>query len=272
MGAVDHLSLIVERKRRENVRRALRAVSLAAFERAAIEDRAALAFAALRRGSLDAPRVIAEIKHRSPSAGLIRAREPGSVSQLARDYERGGAAAVSVLCDGPGFGGSVLDVRRARAACGAPVLFKEFVLDPLQVTLARALGAHMVLLIVRALQEPQLNALVSEVERQGMAPVVEAADAEELECALRTSAKIVGVNARDLRSFQVDGQHARTLIERIPEARIAVHMSGIRSADDLARVADSRADAVLVGEGLMRAQHPGEQLRAWLSTLPSPST
>src|SRR5262249_28774954 len=140
--------------------------------------------------------------------------------------------------------------------------------DPLQVTLARAVGAHMVLLIVRALQEPQLNALVAEVERQGMAPVVEAADADELAVALRTSAKIVGVNARDLRTFQVDGQHARELIGRIPEARIAVHMSGIRSAEDLARVAQSRADAVLVGEGLMRAERPGDQLRSWLSALP----
>jgi indole-3-glycerol phosphate synthase len=269
MGAVDHLSAILERKRRENARRALRAASLEACERAAIDDRAALAFAALRRGSLDAPRVIAEIKHRSPSAGLIRAREAGLVAQLAREYERGGAAAVSVLCDAAGFGGSVLDVRRARAACAAPLLFKEFVLDPLQVTLARAVGAHMVLLIVRALSEPQLNALVAEVERQGMAPVVEAADADELDCALRTSAKIIGVNARDLRSFQVDGQHARALVDRIPEARIAVHMSGIRSAEDLARIADSRADAVLIGEGLMRAEQPGEQLRSWLSALPS---
>src|SRR5689334_5307462 len=127
---VDHLSLILQRKRRENARRMLRASSLGAIERAVIEDRAALAFAALRRGSLDAPRVIAEIKHRSPSAGLIRARQAGSVAQLAREYERGGAAAVSVLCDGAGFGGSVLDVRRARAACGAPLLFKEFVLEP----------------------------------------------------------------------------------------------------------------------------------------------
>jgi indole-3-glycerol phosphate synthase len=266
-SGIDYLSPILARKGRENARRARRSASLQAVERAPIEDRAALAFASLRRGSSDAPRVIAEIKHRSPSAGLIRAREAGFVAELARQYERAGAAAVSVLCDREGFGGSVLDLRRARAACAVPLLFKEFVLDSLQVTLAHAVGAHMVLLMVRALSEPQLNALVAEVERQGMAPVVEAADEQELECALRTKAKIVGVNARDLRTFKVDEAQARALIERIPVARIAVHMSGVRSAADLARVAQSRADAVLVGEGLMRAADPGEQLREWLSAL-----
>jgi indole-3-glycerol phosphate synthase len=125
---------------------------------------------------------------------------------------------------------------------------------------------------VRALSEDALHALVTEVTRQGMAAVVEAADEQELMVALRTSAVIIGVNARDLRSFTVDQQHARTLIERIPSDRIAVHMSGVRSGEDLARIAASRADVVLVGEGLMRAPTPGARLREWLQAIPPAGT
>jgi indole-3-glycerol phosphate synthase len=271
-AGTDYLSPILERKRRENARRARRARVLLRWTSSAVEDRAAFALGCLRRAPGTAPCVIAEIKHRSPSAGVIRARAADSVAQLARQYERGGAGAVSVLCDRVGFGGSVLDVRRARAACSLPVLFKEFVLDDQQVTLARAVGAHMVVLLVRAMPEDALHALVSEVERQGMAPVVEAADGQELAVALRTSAAIVGVNARDLRSFTVDSQHARTLIERIPAGRIAVHMSGVRCVEDLTSVASSRADAVLIGEGLMRASDPEALLRQWLTALPPTGT
>ena len=262
---VDYLSPILQRKRRENARRERRAAILSRLARRPIEDRATFALASLRRVSGQLPRVIAEIKHRSPSAGVIRPRAAGGVADLAQQYAQGGAAAVSVLCDRAGFGGSPLDVRRARAACSLPLLFKEFVLDPVQVTLARVCGAHMVLLVVRALPEDRLHALVAEIERQGMTAVVEAADEAELTIALRTRARIVGVNARDLRTFKVDEQHARALVERIPQECVAVHMSGVRSAADLARVARSRADAVLVGEGLMRAPQPGAQLREWLA-------
>jgi indole-3-glycerol phosphate synthase len=209
--------------------------------------------------------VIAEIKLRSPSAGLIRPRHPGLVAAIAREYEAGGASAISVLCDGPGFGGSPLDLRRAASAVSVPLLFKEFVLDPIQVELARRAGAHMVLLLVRALEPALLHDLVDEVLRYGMAPVVEAADEAELETALATRATLIGVNARDLRTFRVDPERARRAIGRIPEGRVAVHMSGITSADDLRAVADSRADAALIGEGLMRAEAPAETLRAWLA-------
>ena len=270
-ASVDYLTPILERKRRENARRARRPDPSASLH-ASIEDRAALAYARLRREGAEPPRVIAEIKHRSPSAGLIRAREAGLVAALAQQYQQGGASAVSVLCDRAGFGGSVLDVRRARAACTLPVLFKEFVLEARQVSLARAVGAHMVLLLVRALPEDALHALVAEIERQGMAPVVEAADEAELVVALRTSAVIVGVNARDLRSFTVDSGQARSLIDRIPHGRVAVHMSGVRAAEDLAHVAASRADAVLIGEGLMRAADPRATLRHWLDSLPAGGT
>lgn len=261
---IDYLTPILQRKQRENARRARHSALLQRLGQWPIEDRATAALASLRRGGAASPRVIAEIKHRSPSAGEIRPRAPGSVAYLAGQYQQGGAAAVSVLCDREGFGGSALDLPRARTACSLPLLFKEFVLEAQQVTLARIVGADMVLLLVRALPAAALHELVAEVERQGMAPVVEAADAAELDVALGTEACIVGVNARDLRTFGVDTHHARSLVERIPADRVAVHMSGVRSASDLARVAASRADAVLIGEGLMRAPEPGALLREWL--------
>jgi indole-3-glycerol phosphate synthase len=264
----DYLGPILERKRREVARRRAHVGLPRAAARAAPpappEDRTAVVLERLRRSPGDAPRVIAEIKLRSPSAGPIRQRSAGLVQAIARDYVQGGAAAVSVLCDGPGFGGGPLDLRRAAAAVSAPLLFKEFVLDPIQIELAQAVGAHMVLLLVRALSPRQLAELVDEVLRRGMAPVVEAADEQELEVALATRAAVVGVNARDLRTFRVDGERALRAVERIPRERVAVHMSGIVSAADLRAVADSRADAALIGEALMRAPSPGARLREWL--------
>jgi indole-3-glycerol phosphate synthase len=265
VAEVDHLARIVERKRREVQRRLRHASSSPVSDVVSFDDRAALAHARLRRLPGRLPHVIAEIKHASPSAGVIRARVSGGVAQVAARYAAGGASAVSVLCDRAGFGGSVLDVRRAQSAVRVPILFKEFVLDPVQVGLARCMGAHMVLLLVRALDEPVLHALVDEVLRQGMAPVVEAADDDELAIALRTHSTIVGVNARDLRSFSVDPARASAAIARIPAERIAIHMSGIGSAADLRAVGQTRADAVLVGEALMRAPDPESQLREWLT-------
>lgn len=216
--------------------------------------------APLRRAAGQPPRVIAEIKLRSPSAGVIRARQPGELAQIAAGYERAGAAAVSVLCDGQGFGGSPLDVRRVAARIQLPVLFKEFVLEPVQVDVARATGASYVLLLVRVLSDRELARLIREVRTRGLEPVVEAADAEELERALASEATIVGINARDLRSFDVDPGRAGALVERIPPDRIAVFMSGVRSREDFVRVSATRADAVLIGEGLMRERDPGAKL------------
>jgi len=264
--APDYLGPILARKRVEVVRRLAHA-RLASTSRALppFLDRAGAAVARLRRAGSQLPRVIAEIKLRSPSAGTIRVRAPGELTAVAQQYEAAGAAAVSVLCDGRGFGGSPLDLRRIRGAVGVPLLFKEFVLDPIQVGLARTIGADMVLLIVRALPERALCRLCDEVLAHGMAPVVEAADETELEVALRTSATIIGLNARDLRTFRVDPERAKRAIERIPSERVAVHMSGITSGDALAELSNSRADAVLVGEALMRAPSPGERLEQWLN-------
>jgi len=244
----EFLDRILERKRVEIGRRKRHERQLAALVEAAGErqERGTFAIERLRRASTDAvPKVIAEIKRRSPSAGEIRKRELGDIARIARGYAAGGASAVSVLCDGPGFGGSVLDLRRATRAIDVPVLFKEFVLDPLQIELARVSGAHMVLLLVRALTPDELHE-------------------HELSVALATDATIVGVNARDLRTFRVDPAYARRVLDVIPSERVAVLMSGITSAEQLSALAGSRADAVLVGEGLMRASDPGARLRSWL--------
>lgn len=260
MSPVDHLARIVERKRHEVARRKRRAAFFA--ELAARTPRARPSLEGLRREPAGGLRVIAELKLQSPSAGRIRARKPGELVQIAEAYERAGAAAVSVLCDGPGFGGSPLDLRRVAARVTVPVLFKEFVIDPVQLDLARALGASLVLLIVRTLNDGELTALVREARARGLEPVVEAADADELTRALRLDATIVGINARDLRSFGVDAGGAVGLVDRIPRDRIAVFMSGVRAPADFARVSRTRADAVLIGEGLMRAADPGSALSA----------
>jgi len=259
----DILTSILERKARENVRRALHERASAAVPDTT--GRAELAYRALLRPRGEQPRVIAEIKRASPSAGSIRPYVRGDIQWLAQEYVRGGASAVSVLCDRAGFGGSVLDLRRASQAITAPLLFKEFVLDALQVKLAQRVGAHMVLLIVRALPKERLHVLCEAVLAAGLAPVVEAADAAEVELALRTNARIVGVNARDLRTFKVDPRAAHEALRLIPADRIAVHMSGVRTRDDYRAIAEGRADAILVGESVMRAEQPSAKLRDLLA-------
>ncbi len=256
----DVLESILRRKAREVARRARRwEPSEARAESRGAPD-------ALRRVD-GVPRVIAEVKFRSPSAGAIRGRAAGEGARVARAYQAGGAAAVSVLADGPGFGGSPLEVRRVARAVGLPVLFKEFVLHELQLDLAVRVGASMALLLVRALPAARLHELVAACHARRLVPVVEAADEDELGVALETAATVVGVNARDLRTFRVDPARAERLIEAIPSERVAVYMSGVRSEDDLRRVRDGRADAALVGEGLMRAEEPGKRLAAWLGAM-----
>jgi indole-3-glycerol phosphate synthase len=265
-GTIDHLGRIVARKRMEVARRRRRSQL---YERLALGARPIGhdTAAALRRQPGQPPKVIAEIKLRSPSAGQIRPRRTGELPSIAQAYAEGGASAVSVLCDGPGFGGSVLDVARVAKRIRPPVLFKEFVLDAVQLDAARAAGATFVLLLVRVLDDVDLTRLIDAARARGLEPVVEAADAAEVQRALRTSAVVIGVNARDLRNFQVDASQAAAIIGEIPADRIAVFMSGVRTAADFAKVAATRADAVLIGEGLMRHERPGDALRAMLSQL-----
>ncbi len=261
----DLLAPILERKRREIERRRRhregRASSRVTPARVASPE-------PLRRPVGGALRVIAEVKFRSPSAGPIRAWSPGSGVRVARGYVEAGAAAVSVLCDRVGFGGSPLELRRVAAAVApVPVLFKEFVLDPLQIDLAASCGASMALLLVCALDDDTLERLVTLSLERGIEPVVEAATERELERALRSGARVIGINARDLTTFRVDPDRAERLVEKIPKQHVAVYMSGVNDGDDLREIARGRADAVLVGSALMRTSHPGATLRRWLASL-----
>jgi indole-3-glycerol phosphate synthase len=220
----------------------------------------------LRREAGSPPSVVAEIKFRSPSAGAIRTWRAGEGIRVARAYERGGASVVSVLADAPDFGGSPLLVRRVSDSVSLPVLFKGFVIDPVQVELAFDVGASLVLLLVRALGDKALESLIAHARALGMEPVVEAADPDEVDRAVAAGSTVVGVNARDLRTFRVDMQMAHRSVARIPSDLVAVFMSGVRTNDDFREVAQGRADAVLIGEGLMRAEDPAVRLSELLSS------
>ena len=198
--------------------------------------------------------VIAEVKRASPSKGAMAAiADPAA---LAVDYEAGGASVISVLTEGRRFAGSLADLAAVRAAVRVPVLRKDFVVTSYQLWEARAHGADMVLLIVAALEQ---NALVSLVERAlsiGLIPLVEVHADEELERALDAGAKIIGVNARDLATLEVDRTVFARLAPQIPDGVVKVAESGIRGPHDLLAYAASGADAVLVGESLVTGKDP----------------
>lgn len=262
----DYLSMILARTRRENLRRRKHVKAMRPLRRKAEPERSERGIEALRRVAGASPSVIAEIKFRSPSAGTIRAWSKGEGARVARAYEQGGASVVSVLADAPDFGGSPLLVRRISDSISVPVLFKGFVIDPVQVELAFDVGASLVLLLVRALGDKALDSLVAHTRALGMEPVVEAANAGEVDRAVAAGSTVIGVNARDLQTFKVDTQKARQCVAQIPAERVAVFMSGVRTRDDFQEIAQGRADAVLIGEGLMRAEDPGARLAALLGS------
>jgi indole-3-glycerol phosphate synthase len=203
--------------------------------------------------------VIAEHKRRSPSKGAIR--EDLAPADVARGYEAAGAAALSVLTDEPFFGGSLAHLEEVRAASGLPVLRKDFVVDPWQVWEARAAGADAVLLIVAALADAELRALLAVSGEAGMDALVEVHDRPELDRALAADARVVGVNNRDLRTLAVSLETSLALAPGIPDDVVAVAESGIRTGADLELLRDAGFDAFLVGERLMSAPLPGEALR-----------
>ena len=199
--------------------------------------------------------VIAEVKRRSPGAGAI---DPGlDPLRLSAEYEAGGAFAISVLTDARWFGGSLDDLREVRDARGVPVLRKDFVIDEVQVTEARAAGADLVILIVRILEPAMLRDLRAMIHGLGMTALVEAHDEWEVEAALESGAGLVGVNNRDLTVFRTDLAVTERLARYVPGDVLLVSESGIRDGDDVARVAAAGADAVLVGEALVRSASPG---------------
>jgi indole-3-glycerol phosphate synthase len=210
--------------------------------------------------------VIAEHKRRSPSRGAIR--EDLAPADVARRYEAAGASALSVLTDGPFFGGHLDHLAEARGATRLPVLRKDFVLDPWQVREARAAGADAVLLIVAALEDAELGELLGEARAVGMGALVEVHDRAELERALAAGAALVGVNNRDLRTLAVSLETSLALAPAIPDDVVAVAESGIRSGSDLGRLREAGFDACLVGEHLMASPDPGEALRRLLEQVP----
>jgi indole-3-glycerol phosphate synthase len=203
--------------------------------------------------------VIAEVKRRSPSKGIINQTLSAGIQAAA--YERGGAAAISILTEPAHFNGSGKDLQDARASVTIPILKKDFHVHPVQLLEARALGASAVLLIARALSPSLLPTMASAARDLGLEMLVEIRSEEELERALAVDAQVIGVNNRDLESLEIAPETSARLIPLIPPDRVAVAESGMRSALDVERAARAGADAVLMGSSLSAAPDPGAELR-----------
>jgi len=232
---------------REEVARRREAVPPSALGRRDPDDLRSLPEALARPGLS----VIAEHKRRSPSAGAIR--EDLSLEDVVGAYERGGAAALSVLTDGPSFGGSLEDLRAARAATALPLLRKDFILDPYQVGESFAAGADAILLIVAALTKDELASLHAEARSLGLSVLVEVHDERELDIALTLGAPVIGINNRDLTTLQVDIRRTFELLPRVAGEALVVSESGFTSRDQLDELERAGVDGVLIGEALMRS-------------------
>jgi len=205
--------------------------------------------------------LIAEHKRRSPSAGEIRSG--ATVTDIVQAYERGGATALSILTEGPHFGGTLDDLREARAASVLPILRKDFIVDPYQVYESAAAGADAVLLIVAALHSDDIAVLYREARGLDLDVLVEVHDEDELECALEVvDADVIGINNRDLTDFSVDLDRTFELLSDVPAGKTVVSESGIHTRDQLDGLERVGVDAVLVGEGLMRADDVEAAVRA----------
>jgi indole-3-glycerol phosphate synthase len=233
-------------------------VDVRALERLAEHHRPRGFRANLERASRTGIAVIAELKKASPSKGLIRAEfQPAA---LARELAQAGAAALSVLTDEEFFQGSLDYLRQASAAASLPCLRKDFIVDEVQIVEARAHSADAVLLIVAALDQKELVSLAHSARSHQLDVLCEAHDEQELQRALDAGCDLIGVNSRDLRTFQVNLETHFRLAARIPEGCLAVAESGIHSGAELARLRGAGYDAFLIGESLMKAEHPGEAL------------
>lgn len=215
---------------------------------------------AIRAG--DPPVLIAEVKRASPSAGVIA--DDANPSVLARAYEAGGATAVSVLTEPRHFQGSLADLQAVRSSVSIPVLRKDFVIHPAQVLESRASGADAVLLIAGALTDAELEALLSSAGDVGIATLLETHSDEDLGRAIELDAPVIGVNARDLESLEVDVEAALARIARVPDDRVSVLESGVATRAHVDAALAAGASAILVGEALMRADDPARAVRKLL--------
>lgn len=210
------------------------------------------------------PAVIAEIKKASPSKGVLR--ENFVPAEIARSYQQGGAACLSVLTDADYFQGSEEYLQQARAACELPVIRKDFIVDPYQVYEARAIGADCILLIVAALNDGQLQDLNELAVHLGMDVLVEVHDREEMERALKLDLPMVGINNRNLRTFEVSLQTTLDMLDMVPDDCMVVTESGILAPEDVVLMREHNVNAFLVGEAFMRADDPGAELSRLFGT------
>ena len=244
-------------------------------EIAAAKERSPLAAVEARARNASAPRdfvgalrarkpaVIAEIKKASPSRGVLR--ENFDPAAIAASYERAGAACLSVLTDRQFFQGDASHLALARSACALPVLRKDFVIEPYQVYESRAAGADCILLIAACLQRDEMLELERAAKRLAMAVLVEVHDASELEIALALETPLIGVNNRDLKTFETRLETTLDLLPRVPRGRLVVTESGILSSEDVERMRAEGVEAFLVGEAFMRAPDPGAALKRLFS-------
>ncbi|VAW89828.1 Indole-3-glycerol phosphate synthase [hydrothermal vent metagenome] len=255
----DILKKILARKQQEITERSAK-VSIEALRVQAEQASTPRGFLKSIQSKLAAaqPAVIAEIKKASPSKGVIR--EHFVPAEIARSYEQGGAACLSVLTDADFFQGHEDYLQQARSACDLPVIRKDFIIDDYQVVEARAIGADCILLIAAALSDEQMSHLAATATELGMDVLIEVHDEEELQRTLPLNLPLIGINNRNLRTFEVNLGATLDLLEQIPDDRIVVTESGIFSRDDVALMRQHQVNTFLVGETFMRADAPGEKL------------
>jgi indole-3-glycerol phosphate synthase len=247
-------------RKQEEVAERLKTMSLADVQAAARAQAPARGFIRALQTRLDQqqPAVIAEIKKASPSKGVIR--QHFVPAEIAASYEKGGATCLSVLTDRDFFQGHEDYLQQARAACALPVLRKDFTIDPWQVWEARAIGADCILLIVAALEDDTLAELYATANAAGLDTLVEVHTGEELDRALKLGAPLIGINNRDLHTFELSLENTFRLLERVPADRLLVTESGILAPADVAAMRSRDVHAFLVGEAFMRAEDPGAEL------------
>ena len=256
----DILKKIILRKAEEIAERKAK-ISLAEMEKRSQSASPVRGFVTAIKNRIDAGQaaVIAEIKKASPSRGVMR--ENFHPAEIAQSYEQGGATCLSVLTDVDFFQGHDDYLQQARSACALPVLRKDFMIDPYQIFEARALAADCILLIAAVLDDAQMKELAKLATRLGMDVLVEVHDGEELERALPLDLPLVGINNRNLRTFETSLQTSLDLLSSIPAGRIVVTESGIHTSEDVALMRNNTINTFLVGEAFMKADQPGEKLR-----------